>query len=241
MAGAEGSDGLFSNIFPVLWFWGSSVQAFSEFSFIPQANSRQDKLLLQQITYINVNEHLICTSFSCKRWSKVGEFWQASFQGAKSANLSPGARAQHWIWWLHMQLASWLYLPPSGTLFNLCFSCLSSKQEFFFPHERNITLRLIFTAYACYSSISQFQSHAAPPTCLDAVRTSSMWADLETHAPAHVILSLLRQVRRLKRSPLWSDRTQGGCGTHPWFLWGSGGVFSTASSYSHWQSLVCCG
>lgn len=32
-----------------------------------------------------------------------------------------------------MQFASWLYLPLSGTLFNLCFSCLSSEQDFFFP------------------------------------------------------------------------------------------------------------
>lgn len=29
--------------------------------FLPQASSRQDKLLLQQMTYINVNEHLMCT------------------------------------------------------------------------------------------------------------------------------------------------------------------------------------
>lgn len=50
--GAEGSDGLLSNIYPVLRSWGFSAQAFSEFSFFPQANSRQDKLLLQQMTYI---------------------------------------------------------------------------------------------------------------------------------------------------------------------------------------------
>lgn len=155
--GAEGSYGLFSNIFPLLWSWGFSVQAFCEFSFFPQANSRQDKLLLQQMTYINVNEHLMCTSFSCKRWSKVGEFWQASFQEAKWANLSPGARAQHWKWRLQMQLASWLYLPLSGTLFNLCFSCLSSEQDFFFP------MKEILLSQAHFYSIWLLQQHQPIP------------------------------------------------------------------------------
>lgn len=116
---------------------------FCEFSFFLQAN-RQDKLLQQQMTYINVNEYLMCTSFSCKRWSKVGEFWQASFQGAQWANLSPGARAQPWKWQLQMQLASWLYLPLSHTPFNLCFSCLSNEQDCFSPHETNITLSGLF-------------------------------------------------------------------------------------------------
>lgn len=63
-AGTEGSEGPCSTIIPVLWSWGFSVQAFCEFSFFfffPQASSRQDKLLLQQMTYINVNEHLMCT------------------------------------------------------------------------------------------------------------------------------------------------------------------------------------
>lgn len=45
-----------------------------------------------------------------------------------------------------MQLASCLYLPLSGTLFNLCFSCFSSEQVFF-PHERNITLSGSFSQH----------------------------------------------------------------------------------------------